>query len=282
MTDEEVSAYLETIGPVYTELMRQHLDAIEAELNGNEERQKCINLKLNSQPPFEVDCEAAWEKELLWREELHEQNDAITNEYQRLRVRKHVFLYHAEREGINQRIKELRDKKPDTFHEIQLQGTLLLILDNKSAQLDEVIKLLGAADSLESYELSYGEVGDLRGSWDEAVDAVTVTWSDSECLDEERYADTNPAAILPRKPRSREGGGKWYEEIIKALNKYEAAHHKTPTCYQLWDALLSEEYITNEKRSGLERALCLVNEAPLGWKSFKGRYDRIYPSKKQQ
>ena len=59
--------------------------------------------------------------------------------------------------------------------DFQEQAEILNILDNKYCQIQQACELIEKVGVLNEHTLSYGETAVLKGSWDEAIDAVCLT-----------------------------------------------------------------------------------------------------------
>ncbi len=202
MTDEEIIQYLDTINPIYTDRMKKNLSAIFSEMSTNDDECKRLNLMKHSPPLVEIIDQETWNQE-------QERQSMIRNQLQRnyekslkLRAEQQIAHFMAELQGVREEKEKLSQMPRKDISDIQKQAEILNILDNRCLQLQEVIKLIRMTDVSQRYTISYGDISDLRGSWEDAIDAVsletengTILYSDGRTSDGSTVAGVTELAI---------------------------------------------------------------------------------------
>jgi hypothetical protein len=160
MTEYEIEQYIETIKPSYSKAMIQSFARVDSELEKIEAKVKQINMCLHKKQ----DCP----------ESLAEQKKTIIERAKQLQFSKHILRYKAMQRGFRGEWLKVKDLPRNEISDICKQAEILTILDNHSLQLAEVCQLMKSSDLSEGYSISFGETSTLRGSWEDAVDAVEL------------------------------------------------------------------------------------------------------------
>lgn len=230
MTDDEILQYLETIKPIYTEEMQASASRTRERIKVIDEEYGKLNRLTFSQPPVEVIDQATLEKEQERQAIIVRQKNELRKERDKLRTMQHVARYSAKKRGIQGEWNNLSEMPRKEISDIQQQAELLNILDNRCLQLAQACKFIKDAGVSQSYSLSFGDIADLRGAWEDAVNAVCLRTEDGKVLQEHisnRDGDLQNAANTL--------ACKWQKENRKHITKRDIA--KALSISDEWDEM---------------------------------------------
>lgn len=175
MSDEQFEQYLRSIKPVYTKSMNEQLSRIQAELDEIEEEHKQLNIVSHRQPPAGAQDQLTRDNESARQNAITNHSIELNSEIPGIYKRKQLIHILAEKQGVREEWLRIKGMDRNKIDDIQKQAEILNVLDNRCLQLQEACRLMKSSDISEGYSISYGEVSDLRGSWESATDAVSLS-----------------------------------------------------------------------------------------------------------
>ncbi len=143
--------------------------------------------------PIEVVDQNTWDKERARQATICHHNNELCRELDILRSHYHAERYSANAQGVREEWNKLREMPRNKISDIQQQAELLNILDNRCHQFQEAYMLIKNSNISHGYTISYGDTAVLRGSWEDAIEAVCLS---TKHVDNVRvdtaYKDTEP------------------------------------------------------------------------------------------
>jgi len=220
MTDDEIYQYLEAIKPIYTKEMQASASRIRERIKVIDEEYRKLNRLTFSQPPVEVKDQATSEKEQERQAVIVRQKNELRKERDKLRTMQHMAPYSAKKRGIQGEWNNLSEMPRKEISDIQQQAELLNILDNSCHQLAQVCKFIKDAGVSQGYNLSFGDITDLRGAWEDAVSAVCLRTADGKVLQEKEHTGNRDSDL---QNAANTLAGEWQKENHKHITKRNIA-----------------------------------------------------------
>lgn len=205
MTDDEIDQYLNTIESIFTVQRKEIIDAISRrKIEINAECQK-LNLLLHSPPPVGIVDQDKNKKDEESKSSIRKQLQAYHDEIKNLRIKSLQNSFLAERDGFREEIKNIRQMPRTELSDIQKQAELLNILSNKCLQLEAAVELIKRSYSHNECRISFGPISLLRGNWEDAIKAVSLTNTENgKIYYQNGRAKDDVAAELAEHPKNSE------------------------------------------------------------------------------
>ncbi|GJL72533.1 MAG: hypothetical protein NMNS01_17320 [Nitrosomonas sp.] len=175
MTDDEIIQYLDTIKPVYTDRFKNNLRKINEKWTDIESETKRLNLQKYVTPTSENVVHNKQPSDQTKIIPISNQLILCQEKMDKLKTEQQILHFMAQMKGYRHEWKKIKQMPRNQIDDIQKQAEVLNILNNKCLQLQEAIKLIPKAGASQSYSLSFGETSVLRGYWEDAIDAVSLT-----------------------------------------------------------------------------------------------------------
>ena len=182
MNDDEIIQYLDTINSFVSPERRKILTAIRSRTTEIDHECRQLNGSLNRPFRPEVYNQETFKIEEQRKSLIKDQLQKYENELNGLRNMQYQNQFLAERDGILEEMKIIRQMPRKELSDIQRQAEVMNILSNRLSQLDAAVELIRRYGSHLGFSLGFGDISLLCGNWEDAIDAVSLTTEDGIIL----------------------------------------------------------------------------------------------------